>query len=470
MIVSWARARVILGLSLPIVLVLLAQVLMSLVGIAMVSHLGDAAVAGIGIGSALLSMLVAVLFGIDAGVQALVAQRIGAGSEHDAGTVLTDSLPIAAAAGLVLALAGRVAGPDLFRLITRDPDVMALGLSYLEAALPMLLFLGVLFAFSAYRNGAGTPRHALLPVAVQLPCAALFSYLLIFGAAGLPRLGTAGAGLGLTLSALVALTVHVLLALRIAPVPGFLRARPRWPGMRLILAIGLPVGLQQSLVYVGMAVFFAIVGVLGTAEVAAMNVVLTIMLLSILPASGMGIAAATLVGSALGRGDVAEAKRWGWEAARLGAVALLPFSLVVIAAPRSVLGLFVADQPTIDLAAAPLAVMALGMGIDAFGRILGFAMRGAGATRLVTAVAFALQWGVQLPLVWLIGVALGFGLPGIAVIRLVLFATESAIMTIAWRSGFWGRGQSADGPARFTSTAGRPDWDKGFARSACRRR
>src|SRR5262245_58654928 len=99
MTVRWARASTLFSLSLPIVLILLAQTLMSLIGIAVVSHLGDAAVAGIGIGSALFSMLMAVLFGIDTGVQALVAQRIGAGRSREAGNVLTDSLPIATVVG-----------------------------------------------------------------------------------------------------------------------------------------------------------------------------------------------------------------------------------------------------------------------------------------------------------------------------------------------------------------------------------
>jgi MATE family, multidrug efflux pump len=446
MIVPWARLRAIVSLSLPIVLILLAQTLMSLINIAMVSHLGDAAVAGIGIGGALFSVLMAVLFGIDTGVQALAAHRTGAGFVLEAGQALTDALPIAAIAGLLLAFTGYLAGPTLLGLTTGDPDVAAAGLSYLNAALPALLFLGAIFAFSAYRNGAGTPRYSLLPVVIQLPCAALFSYLLIFGAFGLPRLGTGGAGLGLTLAALVALGIHVLLALWIAPVPGFLRAPPSRPGMRLILRIGLPVGLQQSLVYVGTAVSFAIVSLLGTGEVAAMNVVLTMMLLSILPASGMGVAAATLVGSALGRGDVGEAKRWGWEVACFGAAGLLALSVVLIAAPRHTLGLFIADQTTLDLASTPLRIMAVGMSIDAFGRILGFALRGAGATRLVTAVAFTLQWGAQLPLSWLVGVYFGLGLLGIAISRLVLFAVEAGIVTMMWRSGFWKRGRLVPGP------------------------
>ncbi|MGH8432158.1 MAG: MATE family efflux transporter, partial [Solimonas sp.] len=147
--------RTLIGLSLPIVLMLLAQPLMSLINLALISPLGDAAVAGIGIAGTLLSTLTAALFGIDTGVQVLVAQRIGAGRGRLAGVVLNDALAIALAAGLLLVAAGYLAGPGLFHLITRDAAVMALGLPYLNAALPMLLFVGASFAFSAYRNGAG---------------------------------------------------------------------------------------------------------------------------------------------------------------------------------------------------------------------------------------------------------------------------------------------------------------------------
>jgi Na+-driven multidrug efflux pump len=122
------RVRTILGLSLPIASVLLAQTLMSLIAIAMVSHLGDAAVAGIGIASALFSILMAVLFGIDTGVQALVAHRIGAGQVEFAGNALNDALAFAPVAGLLLTVLGYLAGPSLFRLVTADAAVMAQGL------------------------------------------------------------------------------------------------------------------------------------------------------------------------------------------------------------------------------------------------------------------------------------------------------------------------------------------------------
>src|SRR5260370_35912501 len=121
MIVPWQRVRIIFSLSLPIVLILLAQTLMGLIGIAMVSHLGDAAMAGIGVATALLSMLMAVLFGIDTGVQALVARRVGAGGGLAAGVALNHALAIAAARRLLPGVRGYRAGPAPLVLIFHDP-------------------------------------------------------------------------------------------------------------------------------------------------------------------------------------------------------------------------------------------------------------------------------------------------------------------------------------------------------------
>jgi Na+-driven multidrug efflux pump len=54
-------------------------------------------------------------------------------------------------------------------------------------------------------------------------------------------------------------------------------------------------------------------------------------------------------------------------------------------------------------------------------------------------VAFVLQRCLHLPLVWLIGVHLGYGLPGIAICRALFFILESARVALMWRHGFWSR-------------------------------
>lgn len=194
MIVEGRRLRAIVGLSLPIALILLLHNLMTLIGITLVGHLGDAAVAGIGIAGALVSMLVALLFGIDTGVQALVARRFGAGEIQEAGAVLVDGLAIGAGAGVILAVAGYGAGPVLLPLVNDHAAVVDQALAYLNASLPMLPFVGASLAFSAYRIGTGMPCFSLLAAFIQFPCYVLLGYVFILGAADLPSLGTAGLG------------------------------------------------------------------------------------------------------------------------------------------------------------------------------------------------------------------------------------------------------------------------------------
>src|SRR5260370_41527153 len=128
------------------------------------------------------------------------------------------------------------------------------------------------------------------------------------------------------------------------------------------------------------------------------------MLIPITTAAGIGTACGTRVGQALGRGDTTAAKRWGWRLARIGATLLVPLGLDAVFAPRTLLGFFLHDQHTLALTIWPARLLGLGVGIDAVSRILGFALRGSGATKIATVIPFLLQWTMQLPLIWWIGV------------------------------------------------------------------
>jgi multidrug resistance protein, MATE family len=111
--------------------------------------------------------------------------------------------------------------------------------------------------------------------------------------------------------------------------------------------------------------------------------------------------------------------------------------VTIVAMPKQVLGLFLVDNATIALGVVPLTVLALSMCIDTFGRVLTFALRGAGATQVIAMVALGLQWCIQLPLNWYVGVRLGYGLVGICVNQLILYSIEATIVSVLWGRGYW---------------------------------
>jgi adenylate kinase family enzyme len=75
--------------------------------------------------------------------------------------------------------------------------------------------------------------------------------------------------------------------------------------------------------------------------------------------------------------------------------------------------------------------------VDAFVRVLNFALRGTGATKPATAIPFAVQWLVQLPLMWLVGLRLHMGMTGIVTLQVALSVVEALVFAFVWQRGSW---------------------------------
>jgi putative MATE family efflux protein len=412
---------------------------MGLVSAGMVGRLGEAALAGVGVAGALFGVLLALLYGPVAAVQALTARAFGAGRAADAGRVLNEGLLLGGGVSLVLAALAMFGCAALLPAVLHDRAAAADGARYLLGFGPIVVCLAINMTFAAHWNGAAAPRRVFYIGVLQLPLHVLFNYALVFGHFGAPGLGVFGAGLGSTLAAACASLVHVALATRIAPVAGFLRARPTWTGVRTLLAIGLPISLQQAMLGVGLAIYFAIVARIGVGAAAGLNAIGSLLAIPALLASGVGAAASTYVGAALGRADEPGAARTGWRSARLGVLVVAPLALVLALAPGQALGLFLKDPASVAQAMLPLRILAIAAIADAFTGALISALTGAGATRLASALSFTLQWALQLPLCWYVGTVLGFGLTGVGVVFLARGLIEAAILAALWRAGWWRR-------------------------------
>ena len=227
--------------------------------------------------------------------------------------------------------------------------------------------------------------------------------------------------------------------MRVWPVPGLFARAPSLRIIGTVAAIGWPISFQQSLFQFGLMIAFVIVARLGVAQAAVANVLVSLMTLPIQSTTGLGFAAATLVGQALGRGEPDEARRWGWRTGVVGAALTGPLGLLAVFAPEAVLGLFLHDPATLALAVWPARILGLGVGLDAMGRILSYALRGAGATKWAAGVPFASQWLLQLPLMWVVGVQLGLGILGVTLVQTGLAGIDGLLLVWVWASGGWTR-------------------------------
>lgn len=431
------RRRPILALALPIIGGMASQNLLNLVDTWMVGALGPAALAGVGLSSFLNFMAVAAITGLAAAVQALAARRHGEGRRDCTAEPLNGGLLLSLLIGLPLSALLIATAPRWYPLLVDDPAVAAEGTVYLQWRLAAVAAIGMNFSFRGYWSAIGMTRLYLYTLLVMHALNIALSWVLIFGRLGLPALGTAGAGIGTSASIVVGTLIYFSLGLRHAREAGFLRRMPDTASLRALLRLGLPNSVQQLLFAAGFTALFWIIGQIGTAELAVANVLVNLTLVAVLPCIGFGIAAATIAGQNLGRGDADAAHAGAWDTWRVSLPILLGLSAVLLLATDAVLAAFLRDPALVALGRWPLRLMAAGIPLDGLGLIMMHALLGAGASALVMRVAVGLQWLLFLPLAWLLGPVLGYGLLAIWIAMIGYRGLQALIFTAAWQRRGW---------------------------------
>jgi len=437
------RRKKILALALPIIGGMVSQNVLNLVDTAMVGTLGDAALAAVGTGSFANFLAMAFIMGLSAGVQAMVARRLGEGRKAEVAVPLNGALILAASMALPASIVLYFLVPAVFPVLNADPEVAAAGVPYLQWRLMAMVAVGMNFAFRGYWNGVSMSGMYLRTLLVMHAANIGLNWLLIFGNLGMPALGAEGAGLASTISTYVGTAYYVWLAMQHARDGGFLRGLPSRESLRTMLRLSVPNGLQQTSMAGSLVALFWIIGhsdpdpTTATSLVAAANVVINVTLVALLPGMGLGLTAASLVGQALGRGDPEDASRWGHDVARVASVGLGALGLPMVLVPDLILGVFLHDPATLDLARTPLRLVGAVMAIDGVGMVYINALLGAGASRSVMVVAVLVQWGVFLPAAYVIGPVLGAGLTALWAAQGGYRVLLAVIVGVMWRRGGW---------------------------------
>jgi multidrug resistance protein, MATE family len=439
-----SRVRQVLAIALPIIGGMVSQNVLNLVDTAMVGGLGDAALAAVGTGSFANFLAMAFITGLSGGVQAIASRRMGQGRTADTAEALNGALLIAVLFGLPVSAGLWFVVPHVFPVLNGDPAVIAAGVPYLRARLFGMVAVGMNYSFRGYWSAVNLSRLYLRTLLVMHGLNIGLNWVLIYGNLGAPALGAEGAGIATTIAVYVGTGYYFVLAMRYAGSGGFLRRRPNAEILRSIARLSLPTGLQQLFFALGFNVLFWIIAhsnvvdrALATAEVAAANVVINVTLVAVLPGLGLGIAAATLVGQALGRSDPTDAKAWGWDVVKIAAGVMTLLGLPMLVFPDIILGVFLHEPQTLDIARGPLRLVGATIGVDAVGMVLMQALIGAGASRASMVVSIGTQWLIFLPAAYVLGPVLGLGLLSIWIAQVSYRAITALVFAHLWRAGAW---------------------------------
>lgn len=432
------RLQRILLLSLPIIGGMISQNLLNIVDVAMVGYLGPSALAAVGTGSFAAFVSSAMVLGLSSGVQALASRRVGEKKLVQAGISLYAGVIIAFLFGSLLTLAVYPYIPAIFPYLNSDPEVSELGSSYWQIRALATVFMGVNYAFRGYFNGISQPKYYMLSLVAIHLLNIVLNYLLIFGHLGFDAMGTDGAAWASTISVAAGALLYFLLGFFKFESLKLFRIRPALSELISVFKLTIPSGFQQLLIAIGMVSLFWMAGRIGVSETAALNILINILMLCILPGFAFGMAATTLVGVSLGERDKARAKQWAYDVAKVGGGMTLILGLLIAFNAESILLLFTNDRATIDAACLPLQVTGVLIFVDVVGVILMNALLGSGDVNVVLKTSMLAQWGIFFPLG---AIAVLFFEPSLLVVWLLFSFSrlgQGIIYLLHWHRGQWG--------------------------------
>lgn len=336
-------------------------------------------------------------------VSTFVAQYTGAGRRGRVGPAVWQGIHFAAIAGLSFLLLLPLT-PHMISLGGHTSTLQALEVIYLRclccAALPMLLMAAV----NGFFSGLGRTWTVLGIEAAGTSVNVALALVLIFGRMGFPELGIAGAGWATVAGSWTsALLAFVLLLL-----PRHQREFNTLRGWRIerdlfarLMKYGGPAGMQVFLDVLVFHFFVQLVGRLGEAEAGATALTVRLNMVAFLPMMGMAQAVSILVGQRLGadRPDLAERSAYTGLKWVFGYMCCVASAYLLV--PRTLVSIFEGDPDPARFAAVAAAVPTLLVFVavysvaDSINVTFSFALRGAGDTRFVSLLTFALAWPIM---------------------------------------------------------------------------
>lgn len=431
------RNKRILFLALPIIGGMISQNIMNLVDTAMVGILGTTSLAAVGLGGILSFVSGSLIMGVSVGVQAIASRRKGEKDNNHTAISLNAGILLILIFAPFLMLILYLLTPHFFPIFSGDSEVIAQGIPYLQWRILGIAFLGINFAFRGYWNGVDRSAYYMISLLLINGSNILLNYVFIFGRWGAPALGTTGAGIATTLSLLIGNIFYFILGAISATKNGFITMPPRITDLLTLIRLSLPNGIQQFFLAVGYAVFYWIIGQMGTNELAAVNVLINIFMVAMFPAAGFGMASATLIGQALGRKDSDDAYQWAFDTFKIGLTFLTLIGIPMWLVPRTILNLFIHDPVTLEITILPLKILGLTVVAEAGVMVFMHSLLGAGDTKRVMYVSIVSHWLFFLPSIYIIGLVMGYGLLAIWIMQCFYRFFLGLIFFLLWRKRTW---------------------------------
>ncbi|MBA4135915.1 MAG: MATE family efflux transporter [Opitutus sp.] len=392
--------RATLMLAFPIIVGQVGQMLMGITDSVMIGRVGTVPLAAAAFANGVCNLVFIVGIGLLLPVAVLTARAHGAREPRECAQYLRHGMALAAMVGgatlvLLFALATQL------HRFGQPPEVIAEVVPYY---LLMTVSLLPSFFFQALKQYSEALGHAKAPMAILLACVLLnvgLNWLLIYGHAGFPALGLAGAGVATLIARALSCAVLWWWLAHRADV------RVEWPerwrgsldGARLkeMLHIGVPAAGQWLFEAGAFTAAALMMGWIGTVPLAAHQIALSCAAFTFMFPLGLSSAVAVRLSKTVGEGRTAALRPIGFGALGASFVIMSCFGLLFAFAGGLLARGFTPEADVVALATQLLVVAGIFQIFDG-GQVVGAGvLRGLHDVKVPTVITFVAYWIFALP-------------------------------------------------------------------------
>jgi putative MATE family efflux protein len=405
----------------------------------MLSKVSDDAVAAVGVSNQIIMFAVLMFNVIAVGSAVVITQYLGARRYEEIGKLAASSIAINFLFGLLISVLVVVLSGPLLGIFGLEPALYDQAQHYLYIAGGALVVQGLLTAVIAIIQSHGFTRNTMMVTVGMNVMNICGNYLVIYGPFGFPKLGVTGVAISTICAQIAGLIVNLYLLRKAVGVRLVFRDLIRWQRdhVEKVLRVGLPssaVNLSYSASQFVTTAFIAALGThMLTTRIYTQNIMFLIMMLAI----SIGRGGQIMIGHMVGAGEQEEAYKqvfrnlWRSMIITLVAVAIItPFR-------EPLLGLFTNDRDIITIGASLLLLSFILEPGRNFNIIIERSLQAAGDARFAMIASVSVSWLFSVPLIYFLGIRMGYGLYGIWVAFIADEWIRGIILMLRWRSRAW---------------------------------
>jgi len=400
------EGKLIFQFAAPMLLGNVFQQLFSVVDSIVVGNfVGKEALAAVGASFPVIFIMVSMIIGLVMGTTVVISQYFGAQDLVKVKRAIDTMYIYSAVAGIITSIVGIIIAGPLLRLLGLPEDIMPQAVQYLRIYLSgMVIFFGY-NGTSAVLRGLGdskTPLYFLVVATIaNIVLDLLFVAVFKWGVAGAAYATLISNGLAFGLAIYWLNKTHKIIRISIM---GLHFDREVFQHS---IRIGLPTGIQQTLVAIGALALMGIVNKFGTNVIAGFSVASRLDSLAMIPAMSFSQALSTFVGQNIGANKPERIRAGLIATLKMSGIVTIFTSVFIIFSGHLLMSLFTKDTEVIRIGDQYLTIVSAFYILFTLMFIYAGVMRGAGDTLIPMFFSLLSLWIIRIPMAWYLSLEIG---------------------------------------------------------------